>query len=1009
MLNTFWRLHDGVYRFSRAGAGDGPNVTLVLDVLRLALLGAAPLSTANNLFPRITRGSVTLVYGNPRAQRIGKRGSEPHADLNRCFPRNLLEIPESKLDSSYEHHRAKKLAPLFASSDLLVDLHSTNKPSPPFVRLSGYDKVPSQLMEISGRLPTKMLLLDPKHLIGDGNVALTDEFVGVMEAWAFATRILHYDMEAIEFVDADGQIRSSENVMVNEVVDVVDVSVRDAYEIAQVFKLTSSGFRWADGVGEENFQRIPAGKPIGFVGSEPFTVNYDSHLCSPRFQLSGKWMPEGERRVLQLDRPEATDADTDTDSIKQDPSASAPASRPEPQRPRTTSTESSSIPPTEKDPRDVVLHSDGCAIALHLSVVQTRCPWLYKQLRQLRHLSETKNGAISLKVMENEEVRALQDQPDDASNVHFVIIKLYVWTTYAVPFTSVAVDRLEETRRKRLRQDPAAGTDENQPPSGQCVIQKSRRARSLFSEVDVLQKRGVMHVKIEGTNIAAVVTSIEYIYRFKVRVIEESNAMEAVKLGQWLGMRHTMLYYCLVIAIRHVTTATWMEMLLAASTLPDKVMRRILCDRLLDFVKALEPEQYCDVLKDMRCVYISRLKHHDILVRAVVGLINSIKLVEFWRNLLDALSATPAFTLRNAPHFAPEWKPYMEVEPVEIEVKPGEGNLFTLLQFGKFQLQVRIDITDEMPILWRVIRSSSPQLLTTDPDDYAAFDDDPQFWIRGQMKVKYWRAQSNHAEVFHEIVLEYQHCPKLYSQWCDLVPASPSSLAPVVSTAAFQPEITGKSQFRGKFFIWGDPVCSMYHFLLHTTLFYSAPHGSSTELSDLMVVSEMQRLPLETLVLVLSSDHLRIPEGERTLLRCLNKLVFGKNFSYLGSSPNQAHHKYNGLAKDVIRLYKSVRWCFVPLDDIIGTLRLAPRELKFYELIEKGLQDTFHHFLCRRPWGWRKYRHAYMKNETNAGENELSPEYFPCVFKSEPNSQDSLILNPDPVYSEPPRSLSVPY
>ncbi|KAG3237131.1 hypothetical protein PI124_g17875 [Phytophthora idaei] len=125
MLNTFRRLHDGVYRFSRAGAGDGPNVTLVggvhgnerigvkvLDVLRLALLGAAPLSTANNLFPRITRGSVTLVYGNPRAQRIDKRGSEPHADLNRCFPRNLLEIPESKLDPSYEHHRAKKLAPL---------------------------------------------------------------------------------------------------------------------------------------------------------------------------------------------------------------------------------------------------------------------------------------------------------------------------------------------------------------------------------------------------------------------------------------------------------------------------------------------------------------------------------------------------------------------------------------------------------------------------------------------------------------------------------------------------------------------------------------------------------------------------------------------------------------------------------------------------------------------------------------------------------------------------------
>ncbi|KAF4129656.1 hypothetical protein GN958_ATG21151 [Phytophthora infestans] len=754
---------------------------------------------------------------------------------------------------------------------------------------------------------------------------------------------------------------------------------------------------------------------------------------------------EGERCVFQLDTG-ATDAYTDY--VNEDPPASASSTRPEPLRSLITSTNSSSIPPTENDPRDVVLHSDGCAIALHLSVLQNRCPGLYKQLRQLRHHPESQNGVISLKVMEREEVRALQDQPEDASKcplrdpqalrldyVRCAIHKFHRGQSSGDTGGQISSSQDSPVifqRRKRLRQDPDAMTDENQPPSGQ--VQKPRRARSLFSEVDVLspltlpswgqqeQQRGAMHVRIEGTSIDAVVTSIEYIYRFKVRVCKESNALGAVKLGQWLGMRHTMLYYCLLKAIRHVTTTTWMEMLWAASTLPDTKMRLVLCDRLLDFVKALKPEQYCQVLTDMQCVYIGRLKHHDVLVRAVMGLINSVILVEFWRNLLDALSRwlSYGFQTPNPPslramhrHFAPEWKPYMEIQPVELEVKAGEGNLFTLLQFGKFQLQVRIDITDEMPILWRIIRSASPQLLTNDPDDYAAFDNDPQFWIRGQMKVKYWRAQPNHAEVFQEIVIEYQHRREKYSQWCDLVPASPSTLAPVVSAAAFHPESTGKAQFRGRFFIWGDPVCSLYHFLLQATLFYSAPHGSSTELSDLMVVSEMQRLPLETLVLVLRSDRLRIPHGERTLLRCLNKLVFGKSFSYLGSSPNQVPHKYNGRAKDVIRLYKCVRWCFVPLDDIIDTLRRSPRELQFYELIEKGLQDTLRRFLRRRPWGWRKYRHAYMKNETNvvefkieAGENELSPEYFPTVVKPEPSSQDSLILSPDPV---PPRSLSVPY
>ncbi|CEG41607.1 uncharacterized protein PHALS_11941 [Plasmopara halstedii] len=737
---------------------------------------------------------------------------------------------------------------------------------------------------------------------------------------------------------------------------------------------------------------------------------------------------ESDRSVLQLD--ETNPSGVNEYGIKFGIPSRVPVSRQEPQELIGASTKSTNVPPTECDPPDIVLHSDGCAVALHLSVLQLRCPWFYKQLRQLRHLPERKDGAIALKVLEHEELRMIKAKAANYSKcplrnyqalrLDYVRCVAHEYLDNAARQDSPIVDQL----RKRPRSDPDTVTDENQPPIEQTIACKSRRARSLFSEVDVLnpvtlsrlerereQQRGVMHVKIEGTNIGAVVTAVEYIYRFKVRMINDCNAIQAVKLGQWLGMRHSMLYFSLIVAIRHVTTSTWMELMLDASTLPRKVMRQILCDDLLEFVKALKPEHYQKVLADMRCVYISRLAHHDILIRAMVGLINNIRLVEFWRNLLDALSKwlnnrfqTPYPPSLRAMHryFAPEWKPYLEREPVELEVKPGEGNLFTLLEFGKFQLQVRIDITDNMPILWRIIQSSSPQLLTTDPDDYIGFDTDPHFWIRGQMKVKYWRAQPDHAEVFQEVIIEYQHCRKQYSQWGDLVPPSP--VAPVASTAAFQPEGTGKVQFRGRFFVWGDPVCSIYHFLLQTTLFYSAPHEASTELSDLMVVSEMQRLPIETLVLVLRSDRLRIPGGERTLLRCLNKLVFGKSFNYLGSSANQVPQKYNGRAKDVIRLYKCVRWCFIPLDDIIGTLRRSPRELQFYELIDLGLQDTFRRFQRRRPWGWRKYRHAYMKNETNvvefrieAGENALSPEYYPSISRSQPSTQGSLLLTPDPI------------
>lgn len=759
-------------------------------------------------------------------------------------------------------------------------------------------------------------------------------------------------------------------------------------------------------------------------------------------------MVDNERQVMLLDTLKSPSSYTNVHSTTPHLLVSnrSSHSRAADEKSYNTTNKPSSISSLESEPPDVILHSDGCALALHLSVLQRRCPWLYKQLLQLRHSSDTLNG---FKLLDDDELLQLKNKQKDtfltcplhdpqSLRLDYVHCVVHKWSNSGMIIHDTREGQSFQDnpdlllRRKRLRHESSV-LDKKQTLSGQHGVQKSRRARNLFNELNPMTlakleqeleyERSMMHVKIKDTNIQALVTVVEYIYRRKVRMIDERNAMEAVKLGQKLGMRCTMLYYCLVIAIRHVTTATWIDTLLVVSTLENKKERQILCDYLLAFVKSLNPEQHSDALKDMRCVHLKRLKDHDVLVRAVVGLTNTVRLVGFWRNLLDALSQwlSNQFQTEQVPsllvihrHFAPEWKPYLEQKPVELFAKAGEGNLFTLLQFGQFQLQLRIDITDEMPILWRIIRSSSPQLLSSDPDDPASLDGEPQFRIQGQMKVRYCRAQLNQAEVSQEVVVQYHHCCKQYSQWCDLVPPTPSTLAPDVTIAAVQSECMGKAKFRGKFFIWGDPVCSMYHFLLQTTLFYSAPDNTPTEISDLIIVSEMQRLPLETLELVLRSDSLRIPDGERTLLRCLNKLVFGKNFSYLGSS-HQEPREYNGHRRDIIRLYKCVRWCFIPLDDIIDTLRRSPRELKFYELIEKGLQDTFRRFLRRCPWGWRKYRHAYRKNETNvvefrieAGENQLSPEYFPAVPKTESSSQDLLRLSPEDVFGDPPRVQSVP-
>jgi len=125
--------------------------------------------------------------GNPEACKANTRFVDQ--DLNRCFSTRLLKSPKS----SVELDRARFLAPHLRSMSFLLDVHSTNAPSEPFVRMSG--PIDSSLSDSErknfnlkfkrlflatclslvskGPLP---LLLDPFYKLG-GQVCTTDDFV----------------------------------------------------------------------------------------------------------------------------------------------------------------------------------------------------------------------------------------------------------------------------------------------------------------------------------------------------------------------------------------------------------------------------------------------------------------------------------------------------------------------------------------------------------------------------------------------------------------------------------------------------------------------------------------------------------------------------------------------------------------------------------------------------------------------------------------------------------------
>mmetsp|Transcript_25948 Transcript_25948/g.56403 ORF Transcript_25948/g.56403 Transcript_25948/m.56403 type:complete len:314 (-) Transcript_25948:1414-2355(-) len=125
---------------------------------------------------------VTLALGNPIAIEKNKRGSSEDRDLNREF---IFE--RDPQDDYYEARRAEILKPFLEEADVLVDIHATNKPSEPFIRLAGHlDRrhfdISSWFIGLNDGEKTKVLM-DNFNVLG-GRICTTDEYAGMFGAAA---------------------------------------------------------------------------------------------------------------------------------------------------------------------------------------------------------------------------------------------------------------------------------------------------------------------------------------------------------------------------------------------------------------------------------------------------------------------------------------------------------------------------------------------------------------------------------------------------------------------------------------------------------------------------------------------------------------------------------------------------------------------------------------------------------------------------------------------------------
>ncbi|MDD1713732.1 MAG: succinylglutamate desuccinylase/aspartoacylase family protein [Methanoregulaceae archaeon] len=223
----------------------------------------------------LAAGTLTLVLGNEEAIRLIQRGTSVEHNLNRLFTEKHLAGPV--LDF-YESRRAHQLAPLLASANVSIDLHSTSSPSSPFLPCA----FSPRHERIYRWFSCDLVLTDPDYILG-GERATTDEYVdscggaGICFETGFAgdTSRAPAVFESIKQVLADvGLIIPARPLSPPE----PDYRV---YRIVRRIFLSPDGFSYAAKF-PESFQPVQKGEVIGYHGTRPEIAEEEGVIVFPK-------------------------------------------------------------------------------------------------------------------------------------------------------------------------------------------------------------------------------------------------------------------------------------------------------------------------------------------------------------------------------------------------------------------------------------------------------------------------------------------------------------------------------------------------------------------------------------------------------------------------------------------------------------------------------------------------------------------------------------------------------
>lgn len=231
----------------------------------------------------LVAGTLYLILGNPKAIARDTRGSEDHADLNRCFKRGILS-PLAKGGAgggseSYEQARARELAEILQTADISIDLHATNKPSVPFL-CCAVDEAHEKIYQW---FDCDRVLADPRYILG-GEPVTTDEFVDLNGGVGICYETgQSKDLSRIDEVLSDVMnVLRDQNMIAAHPALIRKGNTRSVYELVSVINLTEAGFRYEGTLGGGSFESFEQGQTIGYVGDELIIAEFDGVIVFPK-------------------------------------------------------------------------------------------------------------------------------------------------------------------------------------------------------------------------------------------------------------------------------------------------------------------------------------------------------------------------------------------------------------------------------------------------------------------------------------------------------------------------------------------------------------------------------------------------------------------------------------------------------------------------------------------------------------------------------------------------------